>query len=218
MLKRDNPSNALPAATAPASPKERAAAADAWRHRNAVLLCACGGAWLLVSLLLTRLLPDSWEDDSGVFSSLVTGMMTIVPSIGKYAAVSSFKGVTEAYLAITWALVFVTSLSLMRRSWPLDGRRRIPATGRWIVFWLLVLFFIAVCVGQFIGLRVTAASLSGYSLSAFVLRAISSSRSALALYGTALYALQSILITSVVVVARNFRRLWLTSQSVYPNN
>jgi ABC-type iron transport system FetAB permease component len=144
----------------------------------------------------------------------VTGMMAIVPGIGRFSSVSSFKGVTETYLALTWALVFVTVVILILRRWPLDRRRRIPTSGRWLVFWLLALNFVAICIGQFIGMLVTAKSLSGYSLSARLLRSISTSRSALALYGTALYALQSILITSAVVVGRNFRRLWLTSQSV----
>lgn len=196
----------------------RAASAKAWRRRNGALFYRCGGAWLLVSLLLTSLLPNSWDHNSEALSVFTTAMMTIVPSIEKFAAVSSFKGVTEAYLAITWALVFVTVGGLTLRSWPLDIRSRIPVTNRWVVFWLLALLFVAVSIGQFIGFRITPRSISGYSFAAIVLRSISSSRSGLALYGTALYAVQSILITSVIVVGRNFRRLWLTSHYAYPNN
>jgi hypothetical protein len=218
VLKRDNSFKAPAATAAEAASEARAASANAWRRRNGMLLYACSGPWLLTSLLLTSLLPNSWDRDSGALSALVSGVMTIVPSIGKYAQVSSFKGVTETYLAITWVLVFVTVVCLVFRSWPLDMRRRIPVTGRWTVFWLLALIVVVVGVGEFIGLRITPGMLSGYSLSARLLRSISSSRFALALFGTVLYVLQSILITSALVVGRNFRRLWLTSHSEHPHN
>jgi hypothetical protein len=209
MVDRDYTFELPPPTPAETMAAARAAAvtADAWRRRNSMLVCTLGGAWLVVSLLLTHLLPNSWDHDSGAWSEFVTGMLRIVPSIEKWAVHSPIKGVTEAYLAITWTLVIVTVGSLTFRQWPLDARTRIPVAGRWVVFWLLVLVIVAFSIGQFIGYHYIPRRHFGYSLSATML--VSWSRLALALFGTVLYVVQSIILTAAFVVARNFRRLWL---------
>jgi len=212
----------VPRPTASDSPAQRStsrtAGADAWRRRNGVLLSFCGGMMLVASLLLTARLPDAWDRECAPLRALVGSMLVVVPNIGKLAEVSSFKGVTELYLAITYTLVLATVVVLSAQRWPLDGRSRIPRKGRWVVLWLLAISLGGLGAGQIIGVRITPDMLTGYSLSAFVLRQISSSRAALAIYGTTMYVLESVLIAAAVVVSRNFKRLWLDDRFKHSNS